>query len=120
MRLFIVSAICLAAATVAGCGSNALDKPAPGQTPASINPNTPAYGAAGGPLVPADSPNSTATPVPPGGTGKGYLGKSGAPLVAPNDPNAQPSSGSTLEEQQKSGYFPNAKAPLTPPNPDVR
>jgi hypothetical protein len=119
MRVIAISAICFAAITVAGC-NNALKQPEPGQTPASINPNTPAYGAAGGPLVPANNPNSQLTPVPPGGTGQGYLGRTGEPLVAPDNPDARSSSGSTLEEQQRSGYFPNAQAPLTPPNPSVR
>ena len=77
MRSMItLSAISLLALAASGCG-NQLDKPNLGQTPSSINANTPAAGTAGGPLVPATDPNagSTLAPTQPGG--------GGAPLTAP-------------------------------------
>jgi outer membrane protein OmpA-like peptidoglycan-associated protein len=58
-----LAAIALLALAATGCG-NRLMQPMAGQTPESINPNTPTYGQAGGPLVPANNPVSGAT-VPP-------------------------------------------------------
>ncbi|HZB93759.1 MAG TPA: hypothetical protein VE397_20085 [Stellaceae bacterium] len=113
-------AIGLVALMAGGC-NNALNQPMPGQTPTSENAKTPGYGAAGGPLVPANNPNAQnqLQPTPSGGTGGPYYGTSGAPLVEPNSPNATPSAGSTQNKQQKSGYFPSPDAPLTPPSPGV-
>jgi hypothetical protein len=51
-----------------------------GQTPESENSAAPAYGAAGGPLVPANDPNAGGT-LPPTQSGGG-----GAPLTQPNAP----------------------------------
>jgi len=58
-------AIGLLALLTAGCGGNQLAQPMPGQTPTSISANTPTYGQAGGPLVPANYPNAGATVPPP-------------------------------------------------------
>ena len=108
-----LSGIGLAAIAVSGC-NNQLAQPMPGETPASVNPATPGYNAAGGPLVPANDPNSKLTPTPSGGTGQGYYGTTGAPLTPPNAPSATPDAASTQSKQEKGGYFPNPDAPLAP------
>jgi len=67
MRLSLtLPAIGLLALMSAGCG-NQLAQPMPGQTPTSVNTNTPTYGQVGGPLVPANYPNAgnTAPASPP-------------------------------------------------------
>ena len=108
-----LSVIGLLALAASGCG-NQLSKSMPGQTPESENSATPAYGAAGGPLVPANNPNagSTLPPTQPGG--------GGAPLTQPNTPGATPDASTTQTKQEKSGYIPKADAPLTPPSSNVR
>ena len=78
-----LSAIGLAALATSGC-RNELAQPMPGQTPASVNPATPGYNAAGGPLVPANDPNAKLAPTPSGGTGTGPYGTAGQPLTPPN------------------------------------
>jgi hypothetical protein len=85
-----------------------------GQTPESENSAAPAYGAAGGPLVPANDPNAGGT-LPPTQSGGG-----GAPLTQPNAPGATPDASATQTKQEKGGYFPKADAPLTPPSSNVR
>jgi len=104
-----LSVIGVMALAVSGCG-NQLDKPLPGATPQSENPATSTYGTAGGPLVPANNPNagSTLPPTQPGGAD--------APLTPANTPGATPNPNSTQTKQDKSGYFPNADAPLVPPS----
>lgn len=114
MKLSIaLPAIGLLALVTTGC-DNQLNKYNLGQTPSSINANTPAAGTAGGPLVPATDPNagSTLAPTQPGG--------GGAPLVLPNTPGATPDASTTQQKQQKSGYQPNADAPLVPPSSSVK
>ena len=108
-----LSVVGLLALAVGACGTQ-LSQPLPGQTPTSVNAATPAYGAAGGPLVPANDPNagSTLAPTQPGG--------GGAPLVQPNTPGATPDSSTTQTKQQKGGYFPNADAPLEAPTSTTR
>jgi hypothetical protein len=108
-----VSVIGLLALATSGCG-NQLNKPMPGQTPESENSAAPAYGAAGGPLVPANDPNAGGT-LPPTQSGGG-----GAPLTQPNAPGATPDASATQTKQEKGGYFPKADAPLTPPSSNVR
>ncbi|HUH85795.1 MAG TPA: hypothetical protein VLX85_14385 [Stellaceae bacterium] len=107
--MITLSVISLLALATSGCG-NQLDKPSPGPTPQSVNPATPAYGTAGGPLVPGNNPNagSTLPPTQPGGAD--------APLTPPNTPGATPNPNSTQTKQEKSGYFPNADTPLVPPS----
>ena len=51
-----------------------------------------------------------------GTAGDAAANASPPPLVAPPTPNV--GSGSTLEEQRRSGYYPDAGAPLVPPNPE--
>jgi len=108
-----LSVIGLLALVTSGC-SNQLDKPLPGPTPQSENPATPAYGTGGGPLVPGNYPNAgnTLPPTQPGGAD--------APLTPPNAPGATPNPNTTETRQEKSGYFPNADAPLVPPQSNVR
>jgi hypothetical protein len=108
-----LSVIGLLALATSGC-SNQLDKPMPGQTPQTMDSAAPAYGAAGGPLVPANNPNagSTVPPTQPGG--------GGAPLTQPNTTGATPDASTTQTKQEKGGYFPKADAPLTPPSSNVR
>ena len=106
-----LSAIGLTAIAASGC-NNQLAQPLPGPTPTSANP-TPGYGAAGGALVPATTPNAGSTiPVTPKGEG------AGGALVAPTTPNATDQT--TQQKQEKSGYFPSPDAPLTPANPNSR
>lgn len=112
MRSMItLSVVGLLALVTGGCG-NQLDKPLPGATPQSENSATP--GAAGGPLVPANYPNagSKLPATQPGG--------GGAPLTQPNTSGATPDANTTETRQQKSGYFPNADAPLVPSSNNVR
>ena len=90
----------LVALAIAGCSSNALNQPDPGQTPASINPQTPGYGQAGGSLVPANDPNAKLPPPP---AGQVY-----APALKPTPPGGQ---------GPQQGYFGTADQPLVPPNP---
>jgi len=107
-----LSVIGLLALATSGC-SNQLDKPLPGPTP-HTEQTAPAYGTAGGPLVPANNPNAGSTlPVTQPGGG-------GAPLVQPNTPGATPDADTTQTKQQKGDYFPNAGAPLVPPSSNVR
>jgi hypothetical protein len=110
ITLSVLGVLALAAS---GCG-NQLDKSNLGQTPSSVNANTPAAGTAGGPLVPATDPRagSTLAPTQPGG--------GGAPLVQPNTPGATPDASTTQQKQQKSGYQPSPDAPLVPPQSNVR
>jgi outer membrane protein OmpA-like peptidoglycan-associated protein len=68
MRLSLtLPAIGLLALMTTGCGSNQLNQSWTGQTPTSINPNSPTYGQAGGPDVPPNYPSAGATvaPAPP-------------------------------------------------------
>ena len=109
MKFFALALpVAIAALALAGCGNNQLNQPAPGQTPASINPATPGYGQSGGSLVPANDPNVQLAPTPPGGTGprQGYA------------PNLTPTPRGGPGPQQ--GYFGTAGQPLVQPNPDVR
>ena len=110
MRSMItLSVVGLLALATGGCG-NQLDKPLPGPTPQTENSANPGYGAAGGPLVPGNYPSagSSLPATQPGG--------GGAALVQPNTPGATPNASTTETKQEKSGYFPNADAPLVPPS----
>ena len=69
-----LSVIGLLALATSGC-DNQLNKANLGQTPSSVNANTPQAGTAGGPLVPANNPNDKLPLTQPGG--------GGAPLTAP-------------------------------------
>ena len=105
--IVLVLPAALAALALAGC-NNALNQPEPGQTPASINPQTPGYGQAGGSLVPANDPNAQLPATPPGGTPPKRVY---APAVTPTPPGGQ---------GPQQGYFGTTGQPLEPPNPDVR
>lgn len=112
---FILPAVAVIAVLVAGCG-NQLNQAMPGETPASVNTATPAYRAAGGPLVPANdlSAGSTIPTTPAGGTGSGAYGTAGYSLVPPNSPGATPDAATTQSKQEKGGYFPTPDSPLAP------
>lgn len=100
-----LSVVGLTAIAASGC-NNQLSNPLPGPTPTAAA--APAPGTAGGPLVPGNTAGAgSSIPVTPAGL------PGGQPLVAPTNPNA--TSDATQGKQEKSGYFPNADAPLTPP-----
>ncbi len=105
-----LSAVVLLALAVSGCGQSSNEMRQPfGQQPADLNP--PAAGYMVQPNYP--SAGSSIAPTPKGGNST-----AGAPVISlQNGPDA---AAATLRDQERSGYFPYAGAPLTAPTPGYR